>query len=376
MTLASCMICVSDYSLDDFRSFDCGHCFCGECAGRILETTNSRGHANCPTCRQQVRKGDLRRVYLDIVDPRNVVIDGLDRMGRDSKLVSVTKAKDKLRKEADKLSGEYAELLLRAVDDFRDRIIPIFTKVEIQADDIADLQSQLKSSISLNEDLSKQLELLESQMDEIKALKKDLRREQRSTEKALVLAEKAKDDLLALRLSHAEVEKRSTTLEEDNARMRDQLERHVESSKEQHKKNKAQKKKIEALIAECNELHAQKAAQPDPPSGEDQNRDPNSAADVFLEFDDDEPQSFPRQTKVHSSSSRVSASVCYPAFEALPQQTFSNCQQSKSTGRKRKFGDTENQDVKRGNKFAIALDKKGHPLGAVQCGPKRTRRVV
>lgn len=83
-----------------------GHCCCKSCVGNIL---NARRPV-CHSCRAPINREDVKPIFLDFVEPRTAfattVVDGLDRMGVDSKSISVTKARDKIKQTAENIEAE------------------------------------------------------------------------------------------------------------------------------------------------------------------------------------------------------------------------------------------------------------------------------
>src|SRR5271168_1899838 len=137
----------------------------------------------CPNCRIHIRDRDAHPVFLELVDSKAVLasslVDGLDKMDHETPLLSIKKAGQKLGKV---LQGPQPEpnamvkrdslrlisillyfitfpkiALIKAIKDFNERIIPLFTKVEVQSHQIIALGEDFLESRQETENLQDQL---------------------------------------------------------------------------------------------------------------------------------------------------------------------------------------------------------------------------
>lgn len=160
-------------------------------------------------------------------------------------------------------------LLFRAIEDFKERIAPVFCKVETQKQEINSLRDDLRRTRRERDKLRK-LELLQT---EITTLKTALSETERNTDEALRLAEAAKDELAAQHASTNQWKKKAAQLEQENKRCKDLLDRHVNSvslfgnpSEASHIygikcQARLQKEKYKKLTKEITTLKSQKLAQ-------------------------------------------------------------------------------------------------------------------
>lgn len=126
-----CSICLKDNAVSLMRSLLCGHAFCASCLHEYMAATP---RPTCPECREKIKRGDERRIFLNMsyVPRAAAVISGLTEMDANTKLVSVAKAGKKIEHATKDLrcDQDLAEALLRAVDDFKERIAPAFIELD------------------------------------------------------------------------------------------------------------------------------------------------------------------------------------------------------------------------------------------------------
>lgn len=116
--------------------------------------------------------------------------------------------------------------LAQAIEDFKERIIPMFTKVDTQTEEIDQLRVELRKLRRDKEHFRDKLKKMESYQSEVTRLKTALSETERNTDEALRLAESAKDEVAAHHATANQWKKRVTELEQDNKRYRDMLDRH------------------------------------------------------------------------------------------------------------------------------------------------------
>ena len=116
--------------------------------------------------------------------------------------------------------------LIKAVEDFNERIIPLFTKVEVQSHQIIALRKDYLESRQETERLRDQLtkaELLKT------SLEIELNESKKIQNEAIRLAEIAKDDLGKIHENSLQWKKRASEVNTENKRYKDLLEKHIES---------------------------------------------------------------------------------------------------------------------------------------------------
>jgi chromosome segregation ATPase len=117
--------------------------------------------------------------------------------------------------------------LLQAVEDFKERIIPVFTKANTQEKEIDKLRDELRKLRRDKERLEGKLKKTVSLQAEVVRLKTALSETERNTDEALRLAESAKDELATNHATANQWKKKATELEQENKRYKDMLDRHT-----------------------------------------------------------------------------------------------------------------------------------------------------
>ncbi|KAF9528950.1 hypothetical protein CPB83DRAFT_291153 [Crepidotus variabilis] len=378
MSAANCPVCLNNFSLDagKFAVFTCGHGFCTDCIGQLLSTARPK----CPQCRVLVTRRDAHPVYLEVVDSHTFlqtsVIDGLNKMGPDTPLISVRKAGPKLEKilQDTKAEGDNLMLLLKAVEDFKERIIPTFDKVEGQ-------KQQIKGLLSGMRDLRKENEAYrgkQSKNDILKAevtrLKSGVAEKEENRRVVVNLLEAMTDEMQTCKASTEHWKKKASDLEQDNRRYKDQLERHTNNARTQKEKNRKLAKDVAALKEKLAAIE----------------KEPTSA--VSCDYDGD--FSTHENSRVHLESSfRVQTLTPakarrYPFHnenlaefipEGIPPPNFPSDWQIDGPNvlRKRTHnGSIVGTQRRVANPFPISLDRKGQPTSAVQLGPRTLIRLA
>ncbi|KAJ7781947.1 hypothetical protein DFH07DRAFT_792064 [Mycena maculata] len=364
-----CNVCWGDLSIDQFRSLRCGHCLCITCLNTIQRTPP----AGCPECRAPISAGDPQAIYLNIVAAQpleSVVADGVGRMDQDSKLVSVRTAERKLIQVAEqpRVHPDALESLLGAIDDFKKRIVPIFTKAKSQQTEIATLKKQLEDMAEVKAQADKATtlsgEVAILRTDNLK-LKKTLHEANTQRDRAIRLAEEGKAQVVELR---GKAETAATDAQGEIRRLKGYLEQNAED-------RSSQKARIHGLQVEKQNLENQLD---DLSSQLRELQDTASSAytdDLEIEeevFPSEYSLSSPNQASVSSQSTRGSHFHVSPLptlnFEGMPRPGFGTDWQL-GRGTKRKA-----QDAGLPQGFPIALSH-GRTTIAVQLGPKHARRV-
>ena len=220
---------------------------------------------NCPNCRLRIRDRDAHPLFLELVDTKvafvSNLVEGLDKMDHETPLLSVKKAAQRLTKVlqdpqplADlesntmvktRLSSFYfrslfpflffsffslapsqKSALIKAIEDFNERIIPLFTKVQVQTHQIIALKEDFMESRQETENLRDQLKKAEIKS---KQLEIELNETKKNEKEAIRLAKISKDDLGKVHESSLQWRKRTSELTAENKWYKDILEKHVES---------------------------------------------------------------------------------------------------------------------------------------------------
>jgi len=117
--------------------------------------------------------------------------------------------------------------LLKAIEDFNDRIVPNFTTVEKQKQEIEALRKELHRSHQERESMQTKLRKTESLQTEVISLRNALSESEANTQEAIRLAEVAKDDLGKVHETSGQWQRRAAELDQENKRFKDMLERHA-----------------------------------------------------------------------------------------------------------------------------------------------------
>ncbi|KAL0954017.1 hypothetical protein HGRIS_005173 [Hohenbuehelia grisea] len=344
MTRAHCGICISDLPIDDFRFFPCGHTYCETCTGRLAHG----GLIQCPLCRMKLRCNQAIKVRLDIVDVR-ATLDNIDTLGPSSKPYTVEQAADELKAMTEKpIPEDLAEGIQRAVEEFRDRLAPLFAECSAQRQQIEKLTTQKQHDLHKARLLKHELKKVKHEYEQIKA----------SEDKAISLAEAAKDQVLELRGKAEQAQRdieavraEATDLRIDNARLKSLLDT---------QRLTLQKKRVQ--IAEFKERQTELEGKIEAASQVEQST-----------MDPGTPDGRRRSPCRLPSSPLLPCNQSYE-FEGLPQPNFKSTWQIEDPkARKRKLSCVGQEDG--GSRPVIGLDGRGRPSSAVAVGPRRGVRV-
>ncbi|KAF8628725.1 hypothetical protein AX17_005947 [Amanita inopinata Kibby_2008] len=373
---AECDICSHKLPLDTFRVLNCGegHCCCRSCVGKIAE--KERGKPKCPFCRAEFSLDRIKdsRIGLRVIDPVSeatwTVVDGLNRMNRDAKLISVKKAADKLQRAANGLypDQDLAAMLLIAIEDFKDRIVPLFTEVNQQREEIQLLKAD-------RAERERQIKALEKSNAESRTLEGKVQRLQTAQQKAEKEKDralsKAKEAVLDLRVicdKNGALSQRVSELEEENGFLRDKLELHKSAEQQHKRKMKKMQQHMRDLEGQVN-AGRQDTVERLPPIDE--------SAMVDLEDDSMSIRTTPRKDsrgQIDIYSLQTHSVDPEFDFEAMPGPNFSSIHKPRETAGVQRIKLSKDK-VKKITNFPINLDKSGHPMHAVQAGPRRKIRV-
>ncbi|KAJ3504361.1 hypothetical protein NLJ89_g7971 [Agrocybe chaxingu] len=335
--------------------------------------------AHCPICFTNTpldaeRFSIFPCVYIELVDSHAAfqasVVEGLEQMGPDTPLVSVKKAGLKLEQvlRGGRPEDGVMQSLLKAVQDFRERVAPVFAQVETQKKEIETLREDLRRVRRDREGVQAKLRKTEPLQVEVLRLRTALSETERNTQEAIRLAEQAKDELGTVHASSNQWKKRVAELDQENKRYKDMLERHANNARLQKDKNRKLSKQVatltEKLAAEERQSEALSAV----------------SHDYDGDFSAHEPTRVPSSLHVVSSTppSRNRRSFhdensVELDFEGMPPPRFPSDWQIGAPGvlKKRNLNGPVGGGHRRvANPFPISLDHKGHPTRAVQLGPK------
>jgi len=360
MTAAHCPICLTNLTIDKFVVFLCGHGFCIDCKSRMFQQSR---RPKCPNCRVHIRDRDAHPLFLELVDSKAVftssLVEGLDKMDHGTPLLSVKKAGQKLGKALQGIPPEPNAMtaLIKAVEGFKERIIPLFTKVEAQSHQISTLRKDYLESRQETEHLQDQLTKAELFKTKFIQLEIELNESKKNQNEAIRLAEIAKDELGKIHENSILWKKRTSELTAENKRYKDMLEKHIESGRSQREKQK----KLQKQVTELRDQLAAKKQEILSDATQAYDGD-FSAHEYSMMRSDLNVMSTPSRRGRHPQD-EIHISL---DMEGMPPPGFPSDWQLNKV----------NCGVKRGlnprltNTFPIALDRRGRPTKAVQLGPQ------
>ncbi|KDR80841.1 hypothetical protein GALMADRAFT_1111130 [Galerina marginata CBS 339.88] len=371
MPSAHCPICFNHFPLGADKPevviYPCGHGYCTDCSDKLFREARPK----CPTCRVILHRRDGHPVYLELVDSSDAfaasVIEGLDQMKSESPVISVRKASQKLEKilQGGRQKEDTMSALLKAIESFQDRIIPMFSKVENQKHEIDALRKELHRSNRDRDYYQGKARKAEPLQTEIDRLGLSLREAEHNTNQALCLAEAAKDDLGKVHEKSSQWQKHAAELDQDNRRLKDQLERHVDSARLQKEKNK----KLAKQVASLSHRLAEREPASDATHGYDGDFSAHEESRIHSSF----AISSSSSRSPHHSFNDENESAIKLDFEGMPPPNFPSDWQlnGPNAGVLKKH----NVNVSRHTpgifpRFPIDLDRKGRPTKAVQLGPR------
>ncbi|KAF7308970.1 hypothetical protein MKEN_01097700 [Mycena kentingensis (nom. inval.)] len=358
---ANCSVCICELPVDLFRRLACGHCFCRPCIDQLQQA--SRQQRRCPNCRVPIGKDDAQPIYLDLVAVKpfaSMVVDGLERMDASSKVVSVQKAGRKLQQVV-REGGErdVLEKLLRAVDDFNARVVPVFVRAREQEAELAALKKQVEQSKGLRDQADEVLRLT-GEATLLRAANVKLRKEAKAAQDKVDEMFKTADAAgKEMERARAEKTKADAANSVEIRRLKGLLERNADD------RNK-DRQKMEAISNE--RAAAEQRAATLAEDNEELQRQIFELRNVDVELEiEDEPlgsESSDAAVPVQASVRAVGAVVRAPrkvdlGFEGMPRPGFGSDWQLR--GVKRKERDELPEALKQGT--------------LLQLGPKHTRRV-
>lgn len=120
------------------------------------------------------------------------------------------------------------DMLLQAVNQFKERIIPAFKKVEAQMEEIVSLRKDLDVARREKEQVDMRYQKARKVEMDVQTMKESVAQVSGERDKALLLAEQACQETVKLREAKETSTSAIAVLEEENERYRGQLQRHME----------------------------------------------------------------------------------------------------------------------------------------------------
>ncbi|RDB19191.1 hypothetical protein Hypma_013645 [Hypsizygus marmoreus] len=203
MANVQCNICQDIFLFDQFRYFHCGHGFCMTC----LEQT--RKQRVCAICRHPKGSQEPFPIYINFIEPTVPeqplsIVKGLDKIDIDSPAISLRRAARKIKEEAKLFDEGTARDLIDAAQRLEDRLLPLLSELEREKAEKAALLKKI-------DNLKVKSKEVDAKEAEIASLRSRLHDANEGCEKAISLAEEARD--------------RAVNEMKENSRLRDVLQR-------------------------------------------------------------------------------------------------------------------------------------------------------
>lgn len=115
--------------------------------------------------------------------------------------------------------------MVQAIEDFKERVVPVFTKVDTQEQELAKLRDDLRKLRQDKIRLEGKLRKTGPLRDEILQVKLKLSETEQNTEEALRLSENLKVELDASHVTATQWKTRATKFEQESKRYKDMLDR-------------------------------------------------------------------------------------------------------------------------------------------------------
>ncbi|KAF8806904.1 hypothetical protein BYT27DRAFT_7167162 [Phlegmacium glaucopus] len=352
MPAVHCPICFSHLPVDKFVVFPCGHGLCIDCKRRMFQESR---RPKCPNCRIHIHDRDAHPVFLELIDSKvafaSSLVDGLDRMDCETPLLSVKKAGQKLGRvlQGPQLEPDAMAGLVKALEHFNERIIPLYNKREIQSHQIVTLTAACLQSRQENEFLQDQLTKANQFQKKSIQLEMELEEAKKNEDKAICLAENAKNELGRVHENLIQWKGRTEELTTENKRYKDLL----ESNRREKQKRLHHKQMVE---------QTQKSA----------TREREAMSDATQDYDGDfsahEHSMMRSSLNVMSTPSSRTARHLQDEnhidldMEGMPPLRFHSGWQLNKP--KLKYGTVARRP------FPLDLDHKGRPNRPVQLGPR------
>ncbi|KAJ3561179.1 hypothetical protein NP233_g10354 [Leucocoprinus birnbaumii] len=334
-----------------------------------LASTSERRRIKCPLCREHWFRKDANKLvfFPVIVDSADAsvdhVIDGLNRMDKTCKGVSVRRAHAKLTKAAEDIDEDHAEQLRKAIEDFSQRILPLFDELELGRKRIQELESNQQTKFQDLNAKSRRVEALEREVLHLRRSKAEL---ESNLSESLDSAEAFRMRVEELQGSLADVRGNLSTKEAELTRVQDAINRFKASDSSKTTKIKILRQEVETLGIRLQEK-------------ENRIEERNNMMDIDQGhiLDGTLAAKSSALTALHRHSDEGWAAVDSNfRFEGLPAPGFkSNGSSGSHPGKNILRKKSRPSCTEANSNFPLSLDRKGRPTTAVQLGPKSTLRV-
>ncbi|KAL0060598.1 hypothetical protein AAF712_012601 [Marasmius tenuissimus] len=343
--------------------------------------------ANCPTCRQTFKRDAAHHLYLSfersVIASTITTVEGLGEMDAKSKLISVRTAGERVKRASEELKcqdTEVATSLIQAVEEFKDRIVPVFEKQQHDAEELSRLREELRVA---NRQVARS-KLVTSQLtqkdEEIQALQKDLREANQARLEAINMSRGTGERIRRLEEQN---ESLSSTGIESNAeisRLKGILEEHGKTSRSYKAKIRGLKEENHRLEAQLSLAQESEHVTLDESLILESSRQTLQETQIGLTTPSPSPPS-PNNVLSHSppfnKENVHSTSNSSFVYEGLPPLGFKSdwtvdggATSTATNPLKRKVSGNAGRSTS-----GITLDRKGRPVGSVQLGPKRSRKA-
>ncbi|KAG6864220.1 hypothetical protein C0991_011292 [Blastosporella zonata] len=331
---------------------------------------------------ERLRRGDAHPIYPEIATPQEeramvveTLVNGLSRMDKDSKAVSVETAEKKLKTFTKTLDDHGENIvvslidhfcltifsvqvqlgLLQAVKDFKDRIIPVFKKAEEQSREIETLKSQLETCQAELAISVSSIGLAEKKRDQASSA---LHQTTIERDTAIELADKAAQKTVQLRLDLTRAQQQGADLEESKSLYKKQLLEHQEVERKQNEKIRSLRQRLANAQQEIETERTARKLEVDLDSGTLSTQRPSKRRAT----------SPPRPSDLKNLISSTITNTKPAFFEGMPPPRFeTDWNLRKPDGKKQKLSVSDSSK----QSFPIKLER-GRPVGSVQIGT-RTR---
>ncbi|KAL0576237.1 hypothetical protein V5O48_005747 [Marasmius crinis-equi] len=391
-----CPVCLDFYKIptdkkDDYVTLPCRHGACRNCLAAVYSRARRPNEADCPTCRKTFQRHEAHQLFLTFersaITFASTTAEKMGEMDADSQLISVRTAGERVKKASEELKcedDEVATSLLQAVEDFKTRIVPVFEERSTLEEENATLQRELqeaKREVARLRLLASEGRQKDNKIAEMKREATELRQLRAD---ALSVSRGVCEDLKRLQADKDKLILEEKESKAEISRLKGMLEGHART-------NRTQRVRIKALKEENTLLQAEVQAQR------------NNELEESLVFDDGQQEVVLQETQAVAGLRTPSPSPPSPTFpSSSPIHNDKENAQSRSTSSiglpplgfrsdwsmgggggggsgsnplKRKLSTTDGRTIPTVG-VGITLDRKGHPIGSVQLGPKRSRRAV
>ncbi|KAH9479180.1 hypothetical protein JR316_0007766 [Psilocybe cubensis] len=306
----------------------------------------------------------------DSVSQHAALVEGMNKMGPDTPLISVKKAGKKLeavvkdhidkrqQPEGSSSSGSGSAnvtALLKAIEDFNERIIPLFTQS-------LDQQAQIKLLLADQQTYVRQRDNLSKERDELRQkntkLETDMQKSARQRSDALQLAEDAKKKLEEAYKSSTGWKQRAEDMEKEKNRLVDILERQKQTAQERLKVQKSEIASLKRKLEDAEREPAHDVSHGSHTLGHDQSRTQQSIT-----------VSSPPQPSLRHIENQPPDTL---DFVGMPPPKFGSQWQ---ISKPHNGGGFKKLRLNTETCLPLELDSKNRPTKAVALGPKQTVRV-